>query len=703
MIRVFLSVLNMSLTASYVIAAVLLARFFLKKAPKIISYLLWAVVGFRLLFPFSFESVFSLIPFKAAPIPNDITTQPAPHIDSGIHAADNAVSHVLPAAEAAAQVNPMQVWLTAGAYLWLAGVVAMLVYSIVSIIRLKRSLTGAVLIRDNIYQADNIRTPFVLGFFRPDIFIPVGLNEEEKRYIILHEQTHIRRGDPVVKLLGYFALCLHWFNPLAWAAFLCMGADMEMSCDEHVLKEMGSETKKSYSLSLLSLAADRRMIGGSPLAFGEGGMKARIKNVLNFRKPSRVAVSVALAAAAILSTGFAMNQPDEPQGLLIRADVSGDGQKEALCLDTSRQKSGSVTLRIYNGSGKEIWSEDALTAHAGWNSLFLYEEDGKHCLLRYTPAMVQGSGTYTYSLFTINGDGTEQVVRTNRIEFNIYGPDEPDAAKMAAFAEEINTLLGKSTLLLSSEGGEYSFGPSSADPFFEKYSVLDSARAASEPAKLPETGVKVSRRPEKPEDVISIYAEAITKKDYDTYLDFYLWSPEGGENAKKYTDKDSEYNLQRKKSIDNYKSFKLVKYKEIRFSDYYAPLHPEQKGFDEKDVHYYLVAYDCEVYQPDEYVFNGRNYFAMVIGKDGETYRILDCGKPLVLILNPSAKFGDKEEKIQEFIENEFQTKGVVIDSDSTLVGVSRGPDQITPPGGETYWGTKGLTVEEYLKSIGEW
>lgn len=304
----FLSVLNMSLTASYVIAAVMLARLFLKKAPKVISYALWAVAGFRLVFPFSFESVFSLIPFKSAPIPMDIATQPIPHVDSGIRIVDNVVSSVLPAAMPAASVNPMQVWLTIGAYLWLVGIAVMLIYSVVSIVLLKRRLNGAKLIEDNIYRANNLRIPFVLGLFRPKIYIPAGLTEEENRYIILHERTHIRRHDHVVKFLAYFILCLHWFNPFAWAAFLLMSTDMEMSCDERVLKEIGVETKKAYSMSLLSLAAERRIIGGSRLAFGEGGMKERIKNVLNFKKPSRVIIVAAVALVAILSVGFAINR-----------------------------------------------------------------------------------------------------------------------------------------------------------------------------------------------------------------------------------------------------------------------------------------------------------------------------------------------------------------------------------------------------------
>ncbi len=690
--ELFVSVLNRSLTASYVIAAVMLARILLKKAPKAISYALWAVVGFRLAFFFSFESVFSLIPFKSAPIPADIAMQPVPRVDSGIRVVDNAVSSVLPAATPTASVNPMQLWLAAGMCLWLAGIAVMLVYSLVSVTLLKRRLDGAEPVGDGIYQAGNLKTPFVFGVFRPKIYIPAGLTGEETRYIILHEQTHIRRHDHVVKFLAYFILCLHWFNPLAWAAFLLMSADMEMSCDERVLKELGGETKRAYSMSLLSLAAERRIIGGSPLAFGEGGMKERIKNVLNFKKPSRVIITAAVVLVAVLSVGFAMDrtvggraaeitldqvrelakkgdaltmedfkafkgvdtgstpgyhiteygveggyrlivetggegldrvniesiwlssagvvdiryndvdqfvkthpsaaggimedpekimadvktefleggdpayalginknglpvfvnpgaaleaarrnyarafaavsekfnlgpvdadncslykkygwqQPFEDlryQGiqtskffdiyensfgdvkdadrfiklppmaagqweLIRKADVNRDGREEGIYLDKSQRDRGFVTLGVYDGNGNGIWSEQASTSHVGWTSLFLCRQDGETYLLRYLPGMWQGYCTYTYSLFTLEG-GSEHVVRSNSIEFDINGVNKLDAPKMIAFAEEVNALLGKSTLLLSSEGGKYSFGPAPADQLFERYSWLD--------------------------------------------------------------------------------------------------------------------------------------------------------------------------------------------------------------------------------------
>ena len=313
--KLFLTVLNMSLTGAFVIAAICLARLPLKKAPKIISYCLWAVAGFRLVFPYSIESMFSLIPFKAQPIPPDIAMQPIPRIDSGIPFVNNAVSGILPAAIPAESVNPLQIWTTFGAYIWLIGVIVMFIYGVVSFFILKRKMRKAVHKEANIYEAENIQSPFVLGILTLGIYLPIGLSEQEKSYIILHEQTHIRRHDHIVKFAAYFILCLHWFNPLAWVAFLLMGVDMEMSCDERVLKEMGGETKKEYSLLLLSLATERRMIGGSPLAFGEGGIKERIKNVLDFRKPSRMVMITSVVLVAALSVGFAVNRVTIPMSM----------------------------------------------------------------------------------------------------------------------------------------------------------------------------------------------------------------------------------------------------------------------------------------------------------------------------------------------------------------------------------------------------
>jgi beta-lactamase regulating signal transducer with metallopeptidase domain len=320
--ELFLTVLNMSLTASFVIAAIMLARILLKRAPKAISYVLWVVAGFRLVFPFSFESVFSLIPFKTQLIPQTAALSENVSFSSAAGAAYHAIGDAANGGLGTVTVYlgkssdgyPIvteayhsQVWLTFGSYLWIIGIAILLIYSFVSIILLKHRLSGAVILQDNIYRAENLKTPFVLGYIRPKIYIPSDLSEEEKSYIILHEQVHIKRLDHIAKLIAFLILCVHWFNPLVWVAFILMSTDMEMSCDEKVLKAMNEDVKKPYANTLLSLAAGRHILNGSPLAFGEGNVKGRIKNVLNYKRPRFWIVLCSIIIVAAIGIGLAAN------------------------------------------------------------------------------------------------------------------------------------------------------------------------------------------------------------------------------------------------------------------------------------------------------------------------------------------------------------------------------------------------------------
>ncbi|MFJ5717429.1 M56 family metallopeptidase [Neobacillus sp. NPDC093127] len=309
MSELFLTALNMSLTASYVILFVILIRIPLKKAPKFISYALWGVVAFRLIIPFSFESMFSLMPrnTNTVPIPHDIIYQETPQINSGIEVIDSFVSGFLPAQSIGASVNPLQIYTEIGAYIWVLGIIALLVYSLVSILILKRQLKSAQLIEKNIFEAKNLKTPFVLGLIRPKIYLPVGLNVEERGFILLHEQTHIHRKDHIIKILAFLILSIHWFNPLVWIAFKLMSTDMELSCDEQVLKEMNEDIKKPYANSLLSLATRKHIFNGSPLAFGEGNVKERIKNVLNYRKSPFWVIAVSMITVMIVGIALVTN------------------------------------------------------------------------------------------------------------------------------------------------------------------------------------------------------------------------------------------------------------------------------------------------------------------------------------------------------------------------------------------------------------
>lgn len=324
----FQTFLRMSLTGSVVILAVLLARLALMKAPKKFAYALWAVVLFRLLCPVSFSVE---LPFQArmeAPqLAEYLQTAPAEqkspavqpsapqtHAEAAAAVKNEANTTVQTADQQNASFDAQpQVsrkaalpWTYICTYVWILGVAAMLVCSAVSLARLKKRLKTAAPLRENLYLAD-VDTPFVLGLVRPRIYLPAGLGEQEMEYIVLHERHHIRRGDHVVKLLAFAALALHWFNPLVWLAFSLAGRDMEMSCDEAVMKRTHGAIRADYAQSLLNLSVGHRRFAATPLAFGEGAPKERIKNVLRWKKPAAIGAAVAAVAVAALVVVLAAN------------------------------------------------------------------------------------------------------------------------------------------------------------------------------------------------------------------------------------------------------------------------------------------------------------------------------------------------------------------------------------------------------------
>lgn len=307
--RLFVSVLNMSLIGSYAIVFVLIARLLLKKTPKIFSYALWGIVLFRLLCPFSFESGVSLIPTGKVSIPQDIIYNSTPQISTGIAVLDSMVNPLLPApSNIGNSVNPIQIWLFIGAAIWSLGLLAMLIYSIIAFVKLKRNLIGAAHLKENIYLADHISTPFVMGLLKPKIYLPSSLSDGEKDFIIAHELCHLKRFDHATRILGFAALVVHWFNPLAWIAFIASGKDMELSADESVMQKMDRDIRAEYSQSLLRFGTVKRMIHATPLAFGEGDTKNRVKNVLNYQKPALGVVVIAIVAVVAIGIGLMSNQ-----------------------------------------------------------------------------------------------------------------------------------------------------------------------------------------------------------------------------------------------------------------------------------------------------------------------------------------------------------------------------------------------------------
>ena len=308
MAEVFQKLLNMSIAAGWLILAVVVLRFVLKKAPKRFVLLLWAVVGLRLALPWSIESALSLIP-SAATLPEGIMMERTPSLDTGIPALNNAINPGFAAAfapEPAASANPLQVLLPIASLIWLAGAAAMLIWALASWLRLRSRMRTAVRLEGNVYESEMAGGPFVLGLFRPRIYLPFGLGEAERGHVLAHEREHIRRGDQVVKLLGFLLLCLHWFNPLVWLAYALLCRDIELACDERVIRSMPAAGRADYSQALLDLSRPRHSVGACPLAFGEASVKGRVKSVLSYKKPAFwlvvLAIVVCIGAAVCFLT-----------------------------------------------------------------------------------------------------------------------------------------------------------------------------------------------------------------------------------------------------------------------------------------------------------------------------------------------------------------------------------------------------------------
>lgn len=308
--RIFLQILNMSMTSSIVIFFVILTRFLLKKAPKVYSYVLWFIVFLRLVTPISFESIFSLIPTKTNIIPTDIMLSKTPQINSGINAIDGIVNSSLPKPLESSSINPIHVWIAIGMIIWLSGMLLITAYSIVTTLRLKKILHSSKLLRANIYETEYMTIPFIFGTIKPKIYIPTGLAKIERDYIVRHEEIHIKRNDHLVKLLAFIIATIHWFNPLVWLSYSLMSKDMELSCDEAVIREMGSTIKRDYSTSLLRLSAGKNILVGSPLAFSGKNTKSRIKNILDYKKPTFWLSFVGVFAIIFLSITLLSNPRD---------------------------------------------------------------------------------------------------------------------------------------------------------------------------------------------------------------------------------------------------------------------------------------------------------------------------------------------------------------------------------------------------------
>lgn len=303
---VFIKILNMSLTAGYLVLALIILRFLLKKAPRWITCVLWAFVAVRLVCPFSFESAVSHLPSTEV-IPEGILLAAKPEINSGISSVNQSLNPIISdifAPSPSASANPLQILAFFAAVVWLVGIAVMLIYAAVSYMRLHFKVREGVCLRDNIFMCDHVPTPFILGVFRPRIYLPSSLSEEDMEYVIAHENAHLRRRDHIWKPLGYLLLSVHWFNPLLWIAYIMLCRDIEFACDEKVIREMGTQIKQSYSSALINCSVRRRTISVCPLAFGEVGVKGRVKKVLNYKKPAFWIIIVAVVLTVVFGVCY---------------------------------------------------------------------------------------------------------------------------------------------------------------------------------------------------------------------------------------------------------------------------------------------------------------------------------------------------------------------------------------------------------------
>ena len=349
--ELFLKIINMSISASWLILAVLILRLVLKKAPKWVNVLLWGIVAVRLICPLSFESALSLIP-SSETIPLDIEMAAKPTIDSGVPAINSVVNPVLssfaPPQHVLTSANPLQIWIPILNIIWLIGVGALLLYTAVSYWRLCRKVDTAVRYKGNIFQSENVSSPFVLGIIKPRIYLPFNMNGQDLEHVVAHEQAHIRRKDHWWKPLGFLLLTIHWFTPLMWLAYVLLCRDIELACDEKVIKELGNEQRADYMQALVACSVNRRMIAACPLAFGEVGVKERVKSVMNYKKPAFWVIIIAVIICVGVAACFLTNPKQDRYTLRI---VVPAGSQEEFVYTEEEVSTVRNSIKIWSGDG----------------------------------------------------------------------------------------------------------------------------------------------------------------------------------------------------------------------------------------------------------------------------------------------------------------------------------------------------------------
>ena len=346
----FLKIINMSISASWLIFAVLILRLALKKAPKWVNVLLWGIVAIRLICPFSFESALSLIP-SAETFPKKIISGPSFDVQSGITPVDNRINDYLGDRYfegVTVPANNGNTIMTILTIVWTIGILLLVAYTVISYWRLHREIDTAVRYKDNIFQSENVSSPFVLGLIKPRIYLPFKLDGQDMEHVVAHEQAHIRRKDHWWKPLGFLLLTIHWFNPLMWLAYVLLCRDIELACDEKVIKGLSNEQRADYTQALVACSVNRRMIAACPLTFGEVGVKERVKSVMNYKKPAFWVIIIAVIVCVGVAVCFLTNPKQDRYTLRI---VVPAGSQEEFVYTDEEVSTVRNSIKIWSGDG----------------------------------------------------------------------------------------------------------------------------------------------------------------------------------------------------------------------------------------------------------------------------------------------------------------------------------------------------------------
>lgn len=366
----WVNVLNRSISAGWVVLAVILLRWVFQKAPKQITLTFWWIVGLRLIMPFSVESVFSLIPSEQSILPDNLHGS-GQMVNTGITVIDSVVNPVVDTTLAqSTTVSQLKLWTGVFAIVWISGMILLMVYGVFSYLKLVHRVNTAVWVKENIYCSEYARSPFVLGFRQPKIYLPFRLSEREQSYVIAHEQEHIYRSDHQIKAVSFLLLSIYWFNPILWVAYVLLCRDIESACDEQVISKLQPEQRAEYAEALLSCSTPRRGLSACPIAFGEQGVKGRIVNVLNYRKAGSGLVLVAVVACVVVAVGFLTS----PQRATRQKIYGQDGYV------ITEQKKADITLSIpkdvlpdsiYTDEGHEFEKNEVVVYQTDTTTIYL--------------------------------------------------------------------------------------------------------------------------------------------------------------------------------------------------------------------------------------------------------------------------------------------------------------------------------------------